>query len=655
MLLRLVLLATAALALPAVAQDADESALDAFEKPANPAFKPPEAAGSAELRDAVRRMAQRPSDPLALTDAGYASLKLGDANAALNFLSRANGLQPGNARILAGLGSAYVRTENPFEALRYFDDALKRGANERSIALDRALAFDLLGNFDRAQQDYKLARSFWDNDEAIRRQAMSLAMAGKASDADAMLVPLLQKNDPEAWRARALMLAARGEIKEASQITQGFLDAGSARRFEPYLRQMARLTDAQKAAAFHFGHFPVGRIGEDSAEIRSIAATSSTTKPPVAASGQERLIPAGEPLGSKGRKAASAKREAERKESTSPAKARREPAPGFATQTAQAKVAEAGKATPVVLAAATLPPPDVARPPVRLILPPAETPRAAAPASSLPTPGIAAQSASLPTGAPGSASDRIRAVQGQPADLASPTVAPARALPTTAAAAPPPAAATAPAIVRPASTAGQGPLLDGQVVGKREVKVALAETAAPQGSPGNAAISAPVSAPAPPPISPAPTAAPKAFDLAAVVAAIEIPDSEQQRSVVPVDLRKIKPAAPKEEAVADSRSAKPKVEAKAPPQPARIWVQIATGAEPALGGDYRRFSRKSPELFKGKDGWTSVWGKSSRLLVGPFADSKAAKKWEADFRKDGGNGFVWQSETGTVVKKLSGK
>jgi len=154
------------------------------------------------LRDAVRRMAQRPTDPIALSDAGYASIKLGDAAAALNFFTRANAVQPNNARTLAGLGSALVRTENPFEALKYFDDAMRLGASERLIAFDRAVAFDLLGNFARAHQDYQLARSLGDNDELIRRYAMSLSMAGKAKEADAMLVPLLQRNDPDAWRAR---------------------------------------------------------------------------------------------------------------------------------------------------------------------------------------------------------------------------------------------------------------------------------------------------------------------------------------------------------------------------------------------------------------------------------------------------------------------
>ncbi|RDV06536.1 hypothetical protein DXH95_03685 [Sphingorhabdus pulchriflava] len=662
MLLRLSMLATVALAMPLAAQDADESALEALDKQPAPAFKPPEAPGSAELRDAVRRMAQRPTDPLALTDAGYASLKLGDAQAALNFFTRANGIQPGNARIIAGLGAAHVRTENPFEALRYFDDALKLGANERSIALDRALAFDLLGNFERAQQDYKLARSFWDNDEAVRRQAMSLSMAGKANEADAMLVPLLQKNDPEAWRARALMLASRGETREAMQITQGFLSADSARRFEPYLRQMVRLTDAQKAAAFHFGHFPVGRIGEDSAEIRQIAANGPAPKPAGAASGQDRLIPSGEPLGAKGRKTTAVKRDTEKVVKPGKKGGRETAAPGFSTETAQAKVAEASKSKPVVLATGSLPPPDSARAPVKLVLPPIERPKAAVTASPVATPA-----ATLPPAAPkvvaSSAYDQTIARQAQAASP--PAMESAGKPPRTPAEVAAKVQSTKIAVAEPVQVAAptqsppkavispepQGPLPDGRIVGEQVVIVTTAENV---GTPSPVQTAQPAPPVEQPPIATVQSPA-RSFDLAAVVESIEIPKSEQERAVAPVDLTKIKPAQPKPENAVDPKTAKAKAEPKAPPQPARIWVQVATGAEAALGGDYRRFAKKSPELFKGKEGWTSVWGKSSRLLVGPFANAQAAKKWDTDYRKAGGSSFVWNSENGTVVKKLGAK
>lgn len=638
-----------ALAAPIAAQDADESVLDQFDdaKPqAKPAYDSP---ASVELRDAVRRMALRPSDPVALSDAGHASLKLGDAAAALNFFTRANSLQPGNARTVAGMGSAMVRTENPFEALRYFDDAVRLGASERSIALDRALAFDLLGNFARAQQDYKLAQSQGQSDDLTRRHAMSLSMAGKANEADGMLVPLLQRNDPEAWRARSMMLAARGNLKEAVQIAEGFLSPDAARRMEGYLRQMPRMTDAQRAAAMHFGHFPVSRIGEDSAEIKQIASATGVTKVASAATGQDRLIPSGQPLGASGKKTVPAKKDNKKTAAAS----------GISTAAAQQKVDEAAKAKSIILASAQLPPPSAARAPVRIILPGST---ATAPPSSPATTQaqVATNNALIPAEnnvavASKSAIDDVRQRQ----TIAAAATSEPKPTDTGAVSAP---VQSLPAIVRapsetklaenlliepapqPAKMPVQGPVVD---AGEGPATSAQLAEASPKPA-------APL--PEPQPAEPVRTAA---FDLDALVQSIEIPESEQTHSVAPVDLKAIQKTQAKAEAAAsaakDPKTGKPKAEPKAPPQPARIWVQVATGAEAALGGDYRRFAKKSPELFKGKEGWTSVWGRSSRLLVGPFADSKAAKKWDADYRKAGGNSFVWQSENGTVVKKLGAK
>jgi Flp pilus assembly protein TadD len=245
----------------------------------------------------MRRISFNPSDADAMADAGNASLALGDANAALNFFTRANALRPGNSRIVSCLATATVRTENPFEALRLFDQAVRLGANERSIALDRALAFDLLGNFGRAQQDYKLARTASTSDDLIIRQAVSLSLAGQKEAADAMLVPLLQRKSSTAWRARAFMLAARGELRESTKVAQGFMDASSAMRMERFFRLMPSLTAAQKAAAIHLGHFPTSQaVGRDSEQVRRIASTLPQT--PVV-SGNNRLIPSGAALGPK--------------------------------------------------------------------------------------------------------------------------------------------------------------------------------------------------------------------------------------------------------------------------------------------------------------------------------------------------------------------
>ncbi len=64
-------------------------------------------------------------------------------------------------------------------------------------------------------------------------------------------------------------------------------------------------------------------------------------------------------------------------------------------------------------------------------------------------------------------------------------------------------------------------------------------------------------------------------------------------------------------------------------------------------------AKKNADLFADTDGWTSPWGKTRRLVVGPFEDIGAAKKFEAGFRKGGGDGFAWISADGTKVNKLN--
>jgi Flp pilus assembly protein TadD len=524
---------------PAVhAQAVDESALEALDQK-TPAVVPDivEPAGAVELRDAMRRISFNPSDADALADAGNAALLLGDANAALNFFTRANALRPNNSRIVSGLATATVRTENPFEALRLFDDAVRLGADQRSIAADRALAFDLLGNFGRAQQDYQLARTVASSDDIIIRQAVSLSLEGQKEQADAMLLPLLQRNSPAAWRARAFMLAARGDVRESNKVAQGFMDAPSAQRMERFFRLMPNLTGAQQAAAIHLGHFPTSQaVGRDSEQVRRVAAT---VPQPAIGPAQNRLIPSGAPLGTKPTAARDVKSEA--KPQSKP------------DRRAQERV-EVKPAVP------TPPRPD------RVV---AQVELAAAVAAATPT--------------------------------------------------------------------AQEP-------------VTLAVATPPQPAPAKI-IAAPTSVPA--------STASAGFSLDAIVGAIEIPESEQRPSEIPVDLKKLKPVTPK--AAADASKA-PKIDPKAAAKaklkaanPARIWVQIATGEASGLGFDYRKLTKNNPILFKAQKPWTSPWGKTARLLVGPFPDVKAAKKWEGDFKKAGGDAFMWKSEIGVPVNALKVK
>jgi Flp pilus assembly protein TadD len=582
-----------ALSSGAFAQAVDESALEAFDQatPAAPISSEP--AGAAELRAAMRRISFNPSDADAMADAGNASLALGDANAALNFFTRANALRPGNSRIVSGLATATVRTENPFEALRLFDQAVRLGANERSIALDRALAFDLLGNFGRAQQDYKLARTASTSDDLIIRQAVSLSLAGQKDAADAMLVPLLQRNSSPAWRARAFMLAARGELRESTKVAQGFMDASSAVRMERFFRLMPSLTAAQKAAAIHLGHFPTSQaVGRDSEQVRRIASTLPQT--PVV-SGNNRLIPSGAALGPKSTPARDDKnppkpdRKRDRKAQEraeiqavvanipEAQKLPKTDTSRLGTATARAKTEEAQASRIASVSNNALPVPETARPLVSAALP--------RPAATTPAPT---------------------------------------------------ATAAVPAAIVPVPTQSGGSI-------KEALPISQAAAVAGQ---------APEPAPAVPVAS-------SSFDLGAIVGAIDIPESEQQPSQVPVDLKKLKPLAPKA-TTEPVKVAKvdPKLVAKAKAEkdhPARYWVQIATGNANALGFDYRKLIKTYAALLKSRSPYTSEWGRTDRLLVGPFPDLKAAKKWEGDYKKAGGDAFMWKSEIGEVVNPLKTK
>jgi len=542
------------------AQAVDESALEALDQAAPAAPIIAEPAGAAELRAAMRRISLNPSDADAMADAGNAALALGDANAALNFFTRANTLRPGNSRIVAGLATATVRTENPFEALRLFDQAVSLGANERAIALDRALAFDLLGNFNRAQQDYKLARTASISDDLVIRQAVSLSLAGQKDAADAMLLPLLERNSATAWRARAFMLAARGDVRESTKVAQGFMDASSVLRMERFFRLMPSLTDAQKAAAIHLGHFPTGQaLGRDSEQVRRIASTLPQTS---AVSGDNRLIPSGTALGPK----AAPSRDSKNSPKTE--------TPRLGIASARGKVDEPQTTRIASVSNTAQPAPETARPLVSVT--------SAKPAST-PTPA-----AITPAPAPTTAVVVPAVITPQPAQSSGATIEP---LPT----------AQAPAVAVQA-------------------------------------------------LEPAPAApvASSRFDLGAIVEAIDIPESEQRPSQVPVDLKKLKPVV----------KVDPKLAAKAKAEkehPARFWVQIATGSADALGFDYRKLSKTYAALLKSRNAFTAEWGRTDRLLVGPFADQKAAKKWEGDYKKAGGDAFMWKSEIGEIVNPLKTK
>jgi Flp pilus assembly protein TadD len=224
------------------------------------------------LNAALARLARDPRDLSALLDAGGAALDLGDTDAAIGFLTRADQITPGNSGVRARLGVAMLRAGQPFEAIRWFDLAEQVAFPPADMAVERGLAYDLIGDNTAAQRQYQLALSSGRNDEASRRYALSLVIAGDRRGAELVIQPLLERQDRGAWRVRTFIMAISGQSDEAEGIARATMPADLAAAISPYLRYMPRLTPAQQAAAANLGRFPrAADIGRDDPQITQYA------------------------------------------------------------------------------------------------------------------------------------------------------------------------------------------------------------------------------------------------------------------------------------------------------------------------------------------------------------------------------------------------
>ncbi|MGN6496852.1 MAG: tetratricopeptide repeat protein, partial [Tsuneonella sp.] len=235
---------------------------------ARPVVQPLPPAASGDLSAALRRLAADSRDFQALIDAGKASLKLNDIDAALGFFGRADAVRPGDPQVKAGLAAAYLRSDRPLEALQLFAEADRGGAIDTQAMADRGLAYDLVGDNAAAQAQYRAALAHGLDTDTIMRLALSQAIAGDRAGFEATLLPLLQQRSLPAYRARAFGLAILGDEKEAVSIAQAVMPRDLADRVAPYLGSMPRLTHAQQAAAANLGMFPrAAQIGRDDPRI----------------------------------------------------------------------------------------------------------------------------------------------------------------------------------------------------------------------------------------------------------------------------------------------------------------------------------------------------------------------------------------------------
>ena len=181
---------------------------------------------------------------------------------------------------------------------------------------------------------------------------------------------------------------------------------------------------------------------------------------------------------------------------------------------------------------------------------------------------------------------------------------------------------------------------------------------------------------APPPLPPAAAPPPEVQQpsLAEAMAGVSIPAAERAPTTVRADMsavQRIQEQRRQAEAAAAAR-ARAEQEARAERErqrreeaerraklaanPARIWVQIATGRDiDALGFDLRRMRRTYSDAIADEDGWIAEWGQTRRLLVGPYRKMEDARAAVNKITGAGGDAFIWQSEAGEEVTKVGGR
>ena len=214
---------------------------------------PQETSGDALSRN-LKSLAANPRSVDALTGAGRAALDVGDAQAALGFLARAEDESPRDGRIKMWIGSALVQLEQPHAAIKFFKDAVDLGVPEAELAGDRGLAYDILGDQRRAQRDYRVALQRARSPELLSRLALSLAISG---DRDQALRTLDEEaRGPAADRTRALVLALTGDAADAGRVVEASMPGGQGAALMPFLARLPSLSPADRALAVHLGHFP---------------------------------------------------------------------------------------------------------------------------------------------------------------------------------------------------------------------------------------------------------------------------------------------------------------------------------------------------------------------------------------------------------------
>lgn len=651
-----------ALMLPAAVLPATNARAQAVMPIANP--------DADRLADVVRRLGAAPRDLSALIEAGDLSLQLGDATAAATLYKRAEAVDPNNGRVKAGMARILVTGERPGEALRFFDQAERLGAPMARYADDRGLAYDLIGEQERAQRDYRLAlaqggRDADALDEVRRRYALSLGISGRQDEALAQIDALLRRSDRGAWRTRAFILAMGGDVAGANKIAGSMMPRGMASGLAAFFQRLPTLSAADRAFAVHFGDVTptparladarfVPHLAPLAGDAPRVALAANTAAPPPVVA--ERRVSRSEQR-RRDRDAERAAQRANRAAASQMAQATTSaPAPTPAPASATPRVEQAPATRPVTTVATAptaAPPAVIARPPVAIATATPAPPASVSSAPSTPvrvasvTPRVTVPVPARPV-PPRISEDSIlaRIVAGISVPGAELGVAPmpgAQRVPVIAA---PPAPGGAVASLDDAArTAERNAAADDQ---KRQRLVAakrVAEKTPPtavtddMAKPGKARASA------------ADADAPGRTTTLKGRKASAKRDAAVEDQKPPTDRKGRAAAAKAKKASAEADEAKKLARA----EPARIWVQVAGGANADDLPKAWKGAQGKADALRGRRAFTTPNRATNRVVTGPFKTDAEARAMVNTLRKQGLSAFSFTSTAGQKMTRLDGK
>ncbi len=613
------------------------------------------------LSEQMRILGRSPNDVSALVEAGRLSGKLGDADAAMQFLARAEKASPNDPRIRAARGVALVTMERPGEALANFASAERAGVAMTPYLADRGLAYDLLGQGALAQADYRKALGAGADDDVTKRLALSLGIDGDLAGATALLNPLLQKGDRAAWRVRAFVLAMSGDAAGADQIATSMLP-GFAASLSPFFRRLPQLAGADRAFAVHYGRLVPTSERVADARLAPPLPAPVRTAPPVALAS---AMPSAQPTrtAAVARPLTAAQRRVERQQQAEAARvaqaeAVQRAADTRARQLAQARADETARRASLARATADRAAQARRDGDAQLLAERQAEQTRLAEATRIEGERIAARQTEERRVAAEALAARDRAAQA--ARPAPPPVqvaaAPIPVVVTDRPAETPPTAVAAPTAIPATSSAAA------TVAARRESNDdVLARIIRNLDIPASELGVGPPPATAAAPPAPSTLAADaEAARRAAVKREADARAAEVARAAEARKLADASAATAKKAAEARRLAEEKKAEAAEAARlakaqradPERHWVQVAGGANVAgLPAAWDIMAGKAPAL-KGRQAWTTPLRATNRLLTGPFKTDAEAQAFVNTLRKSGVQAFTFTSEVGQKVARV---